>query len=79
MIAKSEELGTSWAKLTDKGYKFDIDSMEEFADAMGTSTEFAEYMLMAMKDAAYDVDISRIGDRYAETFDKIVGTEANAG
>ena len=45
---------------------------------MGRSTEFAEYMLMAMKDAAYNVDITRIADQYSKTFNTITGEEANA-
>ena len=74
-------------KMVEKGYAirdasgevhWDIDSMKEFADEMGRSTEFAEYMIMALKDAGYEVDISRIGDKYAESFNKVTGEEANA-
>ena len=73
------EKASKFVKLGENGEKiFDIDNMKEFADLMGTSTEFAEYMLMAMKDAGYEMDLSRIGDEFSRTFDKIEGTEANA-
>lgn len=79
MISKSKELGEEWATLDEQGnYTFNIDDMEKFATAMGRSTEFAEYMLMAMKDANYDIDISRIDDEFSRTFNNISGTEANA-
>ena len=58
---------------------FNIENMEEFANQMGRSTAFAEYMLMAMKDAGYNVDLSRISDSFSESFSKISGEEANAG
>lgn len=79
MVSKSKELGEEWATLDEQGnYTFNIDDMEKFANAMGRSTEFAEYMLMAMKDANYDIDISRIDDEFSRTFNNISGTEANA-
>lgn len=79
MVSKSKELGEEWAVLDEQGnYTFNIDDMEKFATAMGRSTEFAEYMLMAMKDANYDIDISRIDDEFSRTFNNISGTEANA-
>lgn len=72
------------SKMREEGYvdekgDFDIKSMERFANDMGFNTEFSEYMLMAMKDAGYQVDISRLGDKYAESYKQITGTEANAG
>ena len=73
------ELASEFIKLDDAGKEFfDITNMEKFADLMGTSTEFAEDMVMAMADAGYNVDLSRIGDRFAETFSLISGEEANA-
>lgn len=79
MVSKSKELGEEWATLDEQGnYTFNVQDMEKFATAMGRSTEFAEYMLMAMKDANYDIDISRIDDEFSRTFNNISGTEANA-
>lgn len=73
------EKASKFVKMGKDGVEFfDVDNMKEFADLMGTSTEMAEYMLMAMKDAGYNVDISRIGDEFSRTFDTIEGTEANA-
>ena len=79
MVSKSKELGEEWATLDEQGnYTFNVQDMEKFATAMGRSTEFAEYMLMAMKDANYDIDISRIDDEFSRTFNNISGSEANA-
>lgn len=79
MIAKSKEYGTTWATQVGNELKVDVDNMEEFAKAMGTSKEFAEDMLMAMNDAGYTIDLSIIGDQYANDFQSIDYMAANAG
>lgn len=49
-------------------FEFNIDSMNEFADAMGVNTEMAEYFLLALKDLGYlDIDLSMIGDSFKES------------
>ena len=53
-------------------FEFNIDSMNEFADAMGVNTEMAEYFLFALKDLGYlDIDLSMIGDSFKESVENI--------
>ena len=53
-------------------FTFDIDSMNEFADAMGVNTEMAEYFALALKDMGYiDLDLSMIGDSFAESIETL--------
>lgn len=61
-IAKGEELGIKFDHLN--GYDLtEMTSMEEFADAMGVTTEFAENMVLALHDAGQrNVDLTMISD-----------------
>ena len=53
-------------------FEFNIDSMNEFADAMGVNTEMAEYFLLALKDLGYlDIDLSMIGDSFKESVESM--------
>lgn len=79
MLAVSEREGKPWAEQIGDQLKINVDDMEAFAKAMGTSKEFAEDMLMAMKDAGYEMDLSIIGDQYANDFQTIDYMAANAG
>lgn len=64
-IAKSEELDSAWVVWDDEnGYILDgINNMNEFAEAMGVTTEFAENMVLALHDAGQlDVNLTMITD-----------------
>lgn len=60
-------------------YALHVDNMEAFAAAMGTSKEFAEDMLMAMRDAGFDVNLDVIAEEFANSFNQIDYAANNAG
>lgn len=78
-VDKSAELGNNFVTAGENGrYAFNISSMKDFADSMGISTELAEHFMLALKDAGFEVDLSVIGDGFAESFEEIDYTANNA-
>ena len=74
------KLAPEYIKLNKAGEEFlDIDSMEKFSTQMGRSKEFAEAMLMAMKDAGYEINLKVVGDEFANSFKDIDYMATNAG
>ena len=77
---EEKEAYGAWAEFdeaTGEG-SINVKDMEKFAEAMGRSKEFAQDMLMAMNDAGYVVDLSVIGDDFANSFADIDYTANNA-
>ena len=72
-------IDAGYALETATGFEFNVDNMEQFAAAMGRSAEFAEYMLMSLKDAGYEIDLSVLADEFANDFQSIDYMASDAG
>ena len=78
-VAKSTELGKEWVTLGEDGkYAFDIDNLSDFAKEMGMTSELAGHFFVALRDMGMEVDMSMIGDNFAEQFSKVDYTSNNA-
>ena len=75
---ESQKLGENFVELGENGTEFNIDNISQFADAMGMTTEMAQYFLIALQDMGYQLDSSLYTDNIQDSFNNFDTSAENA-
>ena len=79
-IEKTKELDSNFVRLNSNGtFDVQIDSIKEFADNIGITTEMALYELQSLQSMGYSIDFDFLSENIKNSFDQIDMSAANAG